>query len=128
MIKCAYSHKRKGDDNMEELFKALSEPNRLRILSLLLEGEMCVCEIEACLTLTQSNISRHLNALKNCGILENYKKAQWVYYRISERFKTENAELWQYLVRMLKNLPTYQIDCEECKRCKGKDLCNCKNN
>ncbi len=113
---------------MEELFKALSEPNRLRILSLLLEDEMCVCEIEACLSLTQSNISRHLNSLKNCGILENYKKAQWVYYRTSERFKSENSELWQYLVRMLKKLPSYQIDCEECKKFKGKDLCNCKNN
>lgn len=113
---------------MEELFKALSEANRLRILSFLMHGEMCVCELEACLQLTQSNLSRHLTALKSCGILESEKKAQWVYYRISERFKSENSELWLYLVRMLKQLPTYQIDCEECKKCKGKDLCNCKYN
>jgi ArsR family transcriptional regulator, arsenate/arsenite/antimonite-responsive transcriptional repressor len=110
---------------MVDIFKALSEESRLRILSLLLENEMCVCEIESALKMTQSNASRHLTALKNCGILESYKEAQWAYYRISARFKLENEELWDYLAHRLTELPSYQTDMEEYRKCKERHLCNC---
>lgn len=109
---------------MVEIFKALAEESRLRILALLIQDEMCVCEIEECLKMTQSNASRHLTALKNSGILESYKQAQWAYYKISDKFKEENQNLWLYLVQKLKELPSYQIDFEECKNCKRQDLCN----
>lgn len=111
---------------MEEIFKALSEESRLRIITLLLNGEMCVCELEACLNLSQSNVSRHLTALKRCGILDSYKKAQWVYYAISERFIEENFELWNYLIRKLKEMPNYKANCEQCIECKKQNLCNQK--
>lgn len=110
---------------MVELFKALSEESRLRILSLLLEDEMCVCEIEACLKMSQSNASRHLNALKKSGILESYKKAQWTYYRISNKFIQTDKELWVYLKNRLKELPSYLADCEEYRKCEAQDLCSC---
>lgn len=110
---------------MVEIFKALSEENRLRILSLLLEGEMCVCEIEASLSLSQSNASRHLAALKQCGILNSFKKAQWTYYRINDRFKRENAGLWEYLQHGLKELSTYPVDQEAYKKCGSQNLCDC---
>jgi ArsR family transcriptional regulator, arsenate/arsenite/antimonite-responsive transcriptional repressor len=106
-----------------EIFKALSEESRLRILSLLMEREMCVCEIEFCLDMSQSNASRHLTVLKQCGILDYCKKAQWAYYRMNETFKKENKELWDYLKVELKKLPTYQIDYEKCKNCK-EDICD----
>ena len=110
---------------MVDIFKALSEESRLRILSLLLEGELCVCGIEACLKMTQSNASRHLTALKKCGILESYKNAQWTYYRISDGFVQANKELWEYLNHRLTALPTYLSDREEYRRCKGQELCSC---
>ena len=110
---------------MVDIFKALSEESRLRILSLLLEGELCVCEIEACLKMTQSNASRHLTALKKCGILESYKNAQWTYYRISDGFVQENKELWEYLNRRLKALPSYLSDREEYLKYKAQGLCGC---
>jgi len=109
---------------MVDIFKALSEESRLRILSLLMEQEMCVCEIEAALKMTQSNASRHLTALKSCGILDSYKEAQWAYYRISDQFKRNHEELWRYLQRQLKELPSYQNDKTECQKCKGQNLCN----
>jgi len=112
---------------MDEIFKALSENSRLRILSILTDGELCVCEIEACLDLTQSNISRHLTVLKNCGMLDSYKNAQWVYYKVSEKFIQDNSELWNYLSRKFSELLNYQTDCQKCKKYKGQDLCNCKN-
>ena len=109
---------------MVDIFKALSEESRLRILSLLTENEMCVCEIEAALKMTQSNASRHLTALKKCGILDSYKDAQWAYYRISDSFKRDHEQLWQYLQHQLKELPTYEEDREAYRKCKGKHLCD----
>lgn len=109
---------------MVDIFKALAEESRLRILAVLMEGEMCVCEIEECLKMTQSNASRHLTALKNSGILDSYKKAQWAYYKVSDKFKEENQELWLFLVKKLKEMQSYQKDMDECHNCKGKCLCN----
>lgn len=112
---------------MVDILKALAEENRLRILSLLMHDEMCVCEIEECLNMTQSNVSRHLTALKQCGILDSYKQAQWAYYKISDKFKEENQNLWLYLVQKLKESPNYQMDFEKCQNCKRQDLCNGKS-
>ncbi|MPW26792.1 metalloregulator ArsR/SmtB family transcription factor [Alkalibaculum sp. M08DMB] len=95
---------------MTNIFKALSEESRLRILSLLLESEMCVCEIEDCLNLTQSNASRHLTVLKKSGILDSYKQAQWAYYTINDNFKKDHKDLWEYLQKKLIVLPTYVAD------------------
>lgn len=110
---------------MVDIFKALSEESRLRILSLLPEDELCVCEIEACLKMTQSNASRHLTVLKKCGLLESYKNGLWTYYRISNRFIEENVELWEYLKQRFRNLPSYPADCEEYQKCKAQELCSC---
>ncbi|MDV3428158.1 MAG: metalloregulator ArsR/SmtB family transcription factor [Bacillota bacterium] len=111
---------------MVDIFKALAEESRLRILALLMNNEMCVCEIEECLKMTQSNVSRHLTALKISGILDSYKQAQWVYYKISDAFKDENQSLWIYLTEKLKELPCYNTDFDEYQKCKQKDLCNMK--
>jgi ArsR family transcriptional regulator len=73
---------------MIEILKALAEENRLRIISLLIENEMCVCKIESCLNMTQSNASRHLTILKQSGILQSFKQAQWTNYRINDRLPT----------------------------------------
>jgi ArsR family transcriptional regulator, arsenate/arsenite/antimonite-responsive transcriptional repressor len=68
-----------------ELFKALSDETRLSILSLLLyQGELCVCDIEGVLEISQSKASRHLRYLKNLNILEDRRKGIWVYYKIIE--------------------------------------------
>lgn len=108
---------------MTDIFKALSDETRLRILSLILEGEMCVCEIENCLGLTQSNASRHLNALKSAGILSSSKHAQWTYYRLNEEFCNENQELLRYLTVKLKSLSTYESDKRKQDQCKQSNLC-----
>lgn len=109
---------------MIDIFKALSEESRLRIIALLMQGEMCVCEIEECLDMTQSNASRHLTYLKNTGILDSYKQAQWTYYKISENFKEDNHYLWLYLEDKLRELPSYEVDLDKCNECKRRDLCN----
>ena len=113
---------------MVELFKALSEESRLRILALLMERDMCVCEIEAILNMTQSNASRHLSALKSSGILVSYKKAQWTYYQLSNFFIEKNKELWIYLQVNLKEIPSYQEDYKNSLAVRAKNLCSCQSN
>lgn len=110
---------------MVDIFKALAEENRLRILALVMEGEMCVCEIEDCLNMTQSNVSRHLTALKKSGILASYKKAQWTYYKIDTNFIEKNEDLFVYLTKELKQLPCYVNDKLKRDKCKLQDLCDC---
>ena len=112
---------------MVEIFKALADETRLRILSQILKSEMCVCEIESCLELTQSNASRHLTVLKKAGVLESYKNAQWTYFKISNKFISENKELYDYLIKKISLLPCYQSDCATFDKCKLQDLCCNKN-
>lgn len=64
-------------------FKALADETRLRILVLLLEGELCVCELIAALALPQSTISRHLAYLKKTGWLLDRRQGVWMYYRLN---------------------------------------------
>ncbi|HBL85026.1 MAG: transcriptional regulator [Clostridiales bacterium GWF2_38_85] len=109
---------------MVNIFKALSDETRLRILSSIWNDELCVCEIEKSLNLTQSNASRHLTTLKNAGILSSSKHAQWAYYKISDEFMAENKVLWEYLQHKLKGIPTYETDTEKCKKCREQNICN----
>ena len=117
----------RGVKKIVDIFKALAEESRLRILSLLLQDEMCVCEIEECLNMTQSNVSRHLTSLKQCGILDSSKQAQWAYYKISDKFKEENRDLWHYIEQKLKESPNYKEDTEKYLRCRQKDICHSRS-
>jgi ArsR family transcriptional regulator len=68
-----------------QLFKALSEEPRVRILNLMfLKGEMCITDLEIILEFTQAKTSRHLSYLKNSGIVNARKADQWVFYSIKE--------------------------------------------
>lgn len=72
--------------------KALADGSRMRILSLLLHGEdLCSCEIERMLALNQSNASRHLQRLREAGLVEYYKKAQWVHYQLPREIRNGGA-------------------------------------
>ena len=71
---------------MLEIFKAMADENRLRIINILMNYELCVCELEVILNMTQSNVSRHLAKLKNGGIISSTKYAQWIHYKLDEDF------------------------------------------
>lgn len=68
--------------NLLNTLKALSDETRLRIINLLYEKELCVCDIMEALKITQTKASRHLTYLKNAGMVSDRKHAQWVYYSI----------------------------------------------
>ncbi|MGV9823589.1 ArsR/SmtB family transcription factor [Nocardia xishanensis] len=67
------------------VFKALSDPVRLRLLSVVASrenGEACVCDVSEGIELTQPTISHHLKVLREAGLLTSERRASWVYYRV----------------------------------------------
>jgi ArsR family transcriptional regulator len=70
-------------NDVDRLCKALGDPTRLRILGLLLAGEVCVCHIHESLNIPQSKASRHLAYLRRHGLVETRKAGLWVYYRLA---------------------------------------------
>ncbi len=62
--------------------KALSDKTRLRIVNLLMEDELCICQIQAVLNMSQPRISRHIRILKEAGLLKSRKEAQMTFYSI----------------------------------------------
>jgi ArsR family transcriptional regulator len=111
---------------MIELFKALGDENRLRIINLLMDSQLCVCEIEVMLDMTQSNVSRHLGKLKNTGIISSSKDAQWAHYKVSDKYKKENEFLFKYLSKKFDDSNLFQSDLERYGKYKRLDLnCQC---
>jgi ArsR family transcriptional regulator, arsenate/arsenite/antimonite-responsive transcriptional repressor len=66
-----------------DVFKALSDETRLRILKLLEHGELCVCDIFSALDMVQPKVSFHLSALKEAGLITDRKEGRWVRYSIA---------------------------------------------
>jgi ArsR family transcriptional regulator len=68
---------------METVFKALADTTRLRILGLLLTGEVCVCNIHESLKISQPKASRHLAYLRRSGLVETRRDGLWMHYRLA---------------------------------------------
>ena len=62
--------------------KALSDETRLRVMKLLEEREICVCELMQVLDMSQPRISRHLSVLRNAGLVSDRREGKWVYYSL----------------------------------------------
>jgi ArsR family transcriptional regulator len=68
--------------------KALSDPNRVRILLALKRKELCVCQITELFDLATSTVSKHLSILQHAGLVHSRKTERWVYYRLADRTAT----------------------------------------
>ncbi len=110
---------------MTELFKALGDENRLRLLNVLDHKALCVCEIEVLLEMSQSNASRHLSKLRAVGILSSEKDAQWVHYKISDAFIESNRTLYMYLKEGFEKRESFINDLKRLERYTNKGL-NCQ--
>jgi len=76
-----------------ELFHALSDPIRVEVVSLLLDGERCVCDLMDDLDLQQSRLSWHLKALSDAGIISGRREGRWNYYSLNRDALTEAKDL-----------------------------------
>jgi ArsR family transcriptional regulator len=70
-----------------KIFGALSDPTRLRVVLLLLEGDLCVCELEFVLKMSQSRISHQLRILRDAGLVVDRREGQWMVYSIPAPMK-----------------------------------------
>ena len=71
-------------ENNATLLKSLADPTRLKMIYLLKNGELCVCEILEAMDKSQSTISHHLNMMKKENILLTRKEGKWIYYRLAD--------------------------------------------
>jgi ArsR family transcriptional regulator len=65
--------------------RALSDPNRVRILLALRRGELCVCQITGLFGFAPSTVSKHLSILHHAGLILSRKSGRWVYYRLPDK-------------------------------------------
>jgi DNA-binding transcriptional ArsR family regulator len=84
-------------DRLVDQHKALGHPVRLRILSLLRAGELCVCQITAVVRFAPSTVSAHLADLRRAGLVEERKSGRWVHYRLAEPLPDAARALWAEL-------------------------------
>ena len=95
---------------LEQYFKALGDANRLRILNLLLHGELCVCDIQHVLASSQPNVSRHLAYLKNSGLVLDRRDGLRIFYRLNEPKQGTKKKLFVFLQEAYKNEEKLQQD------------------
>jgi len=97
------------------ILKALGDETRLSIVNLLGRENLCVCEIEAILQSSQSNVSRHLAKLRDAGVIYSEKKSQWVYYGINKEMLSKYSFLKTLLEDDLAKHPHYQQELAKLK-------------
>ena len=95
---------------LEQYFKAMADVNRLRILNLLLHGELCVCDIHYVLETSQPNVSRHLAYLKNSGLVVDRRDGYRIFYRLAEPRLSPKKRLFEVLQAACKDEEQLQAD------------------
>ena len=80
-----------------EIFKVLSDSNRLQIVDMLSCGEMCACKILEKFDITQPTLSHHLKVLADSGLVTSRKEANWIHYKLNDEKIKEITEFLQFI-------------------------------
>ena len=99
--------------NLEDLFKALADRTRLRLISLIGDSEVCVCYLVAILKISQPKISRHLAYLRRAKIVSARREGKWMHYRLTEPPDEHAARIFQEMRASLAEHPEFQRDRKE---------------
>jgi len=100
-------------DRVLNIFKALADETRLRIINILFQRTFCVCEIQEILEMSEPRVSRHLRILKDTGFVDCEKHGKWYHYALSH--KNDNEVLFDYLKIEFKKEDIYKLDTEKSK-------------
>jgi ArsR family transcriptional regulator len=106
-------------DRLEDLFKALADKTRLRILALLGEHEVCVCHIHDALGLPQPTASRHLAYLRRAGLVDARRDGVWMHYRVSPSLDPVCRGVMSATVHALTHVPVTSRDRRQLHKCCG---------
>jgi len=104
---------------METLFKALADATRLRILGLLLTGEICVCDIHESLKIPQPKTSRHLAYLRRTGLVETRREGLWIHYRLGTLADPVLAAIVEAVHHALAHTDIVQRDAQRLQKRNG---------
>jgi len=102
--------KSKTTKPVDLMFKASSDPTRLRVLHLLQDGEMCVCHIVDILRVPQPTASRHLAYLRRAGLVQTRRAGLWTYYRLAPAQNAFHEKLIECLRCCFRDVPQFQRD------------------
>ena len=107
-----------------KVMKALSDPNRVKMVKLLQHKEMCVCEIQKALGLAQSTASKHLKILEESGLITFYKDGLWVNYSLADGSDSPYAaNLLGSLKHWLDEDPGLATIVEQLPNIRREDIC-----
>ena len=99
--------------DIENLFKALADRTRLRLISLMGDSEVCVCFFVSILKTSQPKISRHLAYLRRAGIVTARREGKWMHYRLAEPPDEHAAKIFREVRASLAEHPEFQRDREK---------------
>jgi ArsR family transcriptional regulator len=107
-----------------KVMKALSDPNRVKILKILQHKALCVCEIRAALCIAQPTVSKHLKALEDAGLVNRMKVGLWMNYSISDGSSSPfAASLLGHLKHWLSDDSEVKRIVEEIPHIRREELC-----
>jgi ArsR family transcriptional regulator len=95
---------------LDQFFRALADPIRLRLLSLIAGRDICVCFLVEILGMSQPKISRHLAYLRRAGLVAAHNDGKWVHYRLAEPADETAAEILRTTLRRLRERPQMRRD------------------
>lgn len=104
-------------------FRALGDETRVRIVALLVHGELCVCHLESALGLSQPNCSRQLGILKAAAIVDSRRDGTWVYYRITDQEHESVKNVLAVLAKTFGSERALRADHARLKKSCGPDAC-----
>lgn len=96
--------------DLDRVLKALADPTRVRLLTLLLAGDVCVCHMYEALKIPQSKTSRHLAYLRRAGLVAGEKRGLWVYYRLAPQRSEGLQQVVDGVLRSATALPAVRRD------------------
>jgi len=111
-------------EGITQIYKALSEEMRLRILMLLTQGELCVCDIMAVLDEPQSKVSRHLAYLKHSGFIQGKRMGTWMHYFLKDSLDELVFAHLEFLKKEMSRLDWAKKDVEKMREVQAQKLCD----
>lgn len=108
---------------LEGLFKGLADQTRLRIINLLLHGELCVCDIQFVIGSPQPNVSRHLAYLKHSGLVADRRDGQRMFYRLAGRGERTRKQLFTFLRGAFAASDEFERDSRKLKKAIERGSC-----
>lgn len=112
---------------LEKILKALADKNRIRILKLLENKKMCVCELANVLSITQPSVSRHLKKLKSAELIKDEQDGFWTNYILNKPANIYGAKLNRFIKESLKDDIVVKQDLIKRNKAKRENICKSKN-